>query len=72
MDVAELIWRRAHGGDRPLRVVHDPRFEHDVPMGNPHVGKARRLLGFETTTGVQDMLSEVIPWIGSELVTGRL
>lgn len=71
-ELAELIWRKIHGPDRPLRLVHDPAFEHDVQMRVPDVSKARRLLGFEATTGLEEMLDEVIPWIRDELMEGRI
>ena len=34
--------------------------------------KARRLLGFEATTTLDQMLDEVIPWIRDEIAQGRL
>ncbi len=45
-ELAELIWRKVHGPDRPLRLVSDPPYEHDVQMRVPDVGKARQVLGF--------------------------
>jgi nucleoside-diphosphate-sugar epimerase len=36
------------------------------------VTKAREILGFEATTTLDDMLDEVIPWIGDELAAGRI
>ena len=38
----------------------------------PDVSKAKRVLGFEATTTLDEMLDEVIPWIRSELETGAL
>src|SRR2546423_5989149 len=62
-ELASLIWRKVHGPDRPLRLVHDPGFEHDVQRRVPDVRKARERLGFEATTSLETMLDEVIPWI---------
>jgi nucleoside-diphosphate-sugar epimerase len=70
-ELATLIWRKVHG-DGPLRFVHDPPFPHDVQLRVPDVSKARRVLGFEATTTLDEMLDEVIPWIRSELETGAL
>jgi len=73
--VAELagrIWHKVHGPDRPLRLAHDPPFPHDVPRRVPDVQKARRVLGFEATTGLDEMLDEVIPWISAEMAAGRI
>ena len=70
-NLAETIWRTIHG-DRPLRIVHDPPFEHDVQRRVPDVRKARALLGFEATTGLDEMLDEVIPWLRAEISAGSL
>jgi UDP-glucose 4-epimerase len=72
LDLAEAIWSRIHGRDRPFRWVSDPPFEYDVRMRVPDVQKSRDVLGFEATTSLDSMLDEVIPWIGSELEAGRI
>ena len=38
----------------------------------PDVQKAKRVLGFEATTTLEEMLDEVIPWIRAELDEGRI
>ena len=70
-ELAELIWHKING-DRPLRLVHDEPFEHDVQRRVPDVTKAKRILGFEATTTLDEMLDEVIPWIRAELEEGRI
>jgi nucleoside-diphosphate-sugar epimerase len=70
-ELAEVIWRRING-DRPLRLMHDAPFEHDVQRRVPDVRKAKRVLGFEATTTLDEMLDEVIPWIRAELDEGRI
>ena len=65
-ELAAAIWRTVHG-ERPLRLVSDPPFPHDVQLRVPDTSKARRLLGFEATTTLEQMLDEVIPWIRSEI-----
>jgi len=71
-ELAAAIWRKIKGPDQPLRLVHDEPFEHDVQRRVPDVSKARRLLGFEATTTLDEMLDEVIPWLRSELAAGRI
>ena len=71
-ELAELIWRKVHGPDRPLRLVSDPPYEHDVQMRVPDVRKAREFLGFEATTSLEEVLDEVIPWIREEITAGRI
>ncbi|HEX8024810.1 MAG TPA: NAD-dependent epimerase/dehydratase family protein [Candidatus Limnocylindrales bacterium] len=70
LELAETIWRKVNGPDRPFRYVSDPPFEHDVAMRVPDVRKAREVLGFEATTTLDEMLDEVIPWIAAELGDG--
>jgi nucleoside-diphosphate-sugar epimerase len=72
LELAEAVWRTVHGPDRPLRVVNDPPFEYDVQLRVPDVRKARRLLGFEATTPLTEVLDEVIPWISAEIKAGRI
>lgn len=71
LELAELIWCKINR-DRSIRVVHDPPFEHDVQRRVPDVRKAKDVLGFEATTGLNAMLDEVIPWITAEMQAGRL
>jgi UDP-glucose 4-epimerase len=74
LELAERIWDKVHGpggpiGDgKPFRYVSDPPFDHDVQRRVPDVRKARNVLEFEAATTLDDMLDEVIPWIGRELV----
>jgi UDP-glucose 4-epimerase len=71
-ELAELIWRKVHGRNRPVRLVSDPPYEHDVQMRVPDVTKARELLGFEATTPLADVLDEVIPWVRDEIEAARI
>jgi len=72
LELAESIWRKVHGAERPLNFVSDPPYEHDVQMRVPDVRKAREVLGFEATTSLDEMLDEVIPWIREEIKAGRI
>jgi nucleoside-diphosphate-sugar epimerase len=72
LELAETIWRKVNGPDRPFRYVSDAPFEHDVQRRVPDVRKARDVLGFEATTTLDQMLDEVIPWIRAEVEAGAL
>ena len=72
LELATAIWHKVHGPERELRFVCDPPFEHDVQLRVPDVRKARQVLGIESTTSLDTMLDEVIPWIATELEAGRL
>jgi nucleoside-diphosphate-sugar epimerase len=56
----------------PFRYVSDPAFEHDVQKRVPSVEKAKRVLGFEATTSLDEMLDEVIPWIAQAIQDGTI
>ncbi|HEY1456505.1 MAG TPA: NAD(P)-dependent oxidoreductase [Candidatus Dormibacteraeota bacterium] len=71
-ELAETIWTKIHGAERPFRLVSDPPYEHDVKMRVPDVSKARELLGFEASTSLEEMLDEVIPWIRDEIQAGAI
>lgn len=70
-ELAERIWAKVNG-DRPLRLVHDDPFTHDVQLRVPDVAKARDVLGFEATTTLDEMLDEVVPWVASAVEAGVL
>jgi UDP-glucose 4-epimerase len=71
-ELAELIWLKVHGAQRPLNLISDPPYEHDVQRRVPDVRKARELLGFEAITSLDQMLDEVIPWVRDEIAAGRI
>jgi nucleoside-diphosphate-sugar epimerase len=70
LELAEVIWHKIRGPEEPLRYVSDRPFEHDVAKRVPSVEKAKRVLGFEATTTLGQMLDEVIPWVRDALKEG--
>jgi nucleoside-diphosphate-sugar epimerase len=72
LELAEAIWRKIKGPDVELRVVSDDPYDHDVQKRIPSVTKARDVLGFEATTGLDEMLDEVIPWIEMAIDEGSI
>jgi UDP-glucose 4-epimerase len=71
-ELAEVIWRKIKGEDVPLRLVHDDPFEYDVQRRVPATDKAKRILGFEAATSLEEMLDEVIPWISRAVEAGTI
>jgi UDP-glucose 4-epimerase len=63
LQLAENIWHRLRGPDVPFHYVSDEPFDHDVQKRVPAVEKAKRVLGFEATTTLDEMLDVVVPWI---------
>ena len=72
LELAELIWRKCRGADVPFRYTSDRPFTYDVQRRVPAVDKARNVLGFEATTGLSEMLDEVIPWIRTQIELGGI
>ncbi|HYB86930.1 MAG TPA: NAD-dependent epimerase/dehydratase family protein [Streptosporangiaceae bacterium] len=72
LELATLIWRKIKGAGTPLRVVHDEPFAYDVQRRVPSTDKAKRVLGFEATTTLDEMLDEVIPWISRAIDAGTI
>ncbi|HKF43977.1 MAG TPA: NAD(P)-dependent oxidoreductase [Thermoanaerobaculia bacterium] len=74
-ELARAIWQKVYGAGpsaRAFRFESDPPYPHDVARRIPDTSKARKILGFEATTGLSEMLDEVIPWIREEIAGGRL
>jgi UDP-glucose 4-epimerase len=70
LDLAEVIWRKIHGPERPFAVVSDTPYEHDVAKRVPDVTKAREVLGFTAATTLDEMLDVVIPWVRQAMADG--
>ncbi len=70
LELAERIWHKVHGDWPPFRYVSDEPFRYDVRCRIPAVDKARRLLGFEATTTLDEVLDEVIPWVAEQVEAG--
>ena len=71
-ELAELIWTKIKGPDTPLNVITDEPFAHDVQRRVPSTEKAKRILGYEATTTLSEMLDEVIPWIRGAISQGSI
>ena len=72
LELAELIWRKIHGSNKPFRFTSDPPFEYDVQERSPITEKAKKLIGFETTSSLSEILDEVIPWVAQQIEIGTI
>jgi len=72
LELATAIWGHVRGREAQLRTVCDPPFPHDVQRRVPSVEKAERLLGFRAQTGLDEILTEVIPWIERAISEGTI
>lgn len=72
LDLARHIWVKVHGDARPFRYVCEQPFAYDVRYRSPAVDKARRVLGFEAVTTLDEILDEVIPWVREQIRLGAI
>lgn len=70
LELAQTIWGKIK--DSPFRYVSDKPYEYDVRRRIPTTEKAKRLLGFEATTRLEDALDEIIPWIKNQIEIGGI
>jgi len=70
--LAEMIWDKIHKGAKPFAFVSDDAFEYDVQKRVPSTEKSKRVLGFEATTSLSEMLDLVIPWIANAVEQGNI
>jgi nucleoside-diphosphate-sugar epimerase len=70
-ELATMVWNVVQPG-RPLRIVCDDPFPHDVQRRQPDTSKAARLLGFQAETPLEQVILEVIPWIRQQMQLGKL
>jgi nucleoside-diphosphate-sugar epimerase len=72
LQLAELIWKKVHGGAKPFRYTSDEPYPYDVQKRIPDTTKARDVLGFTARTPLSEILDEVIPWIRQEIAANRI
>lgn len=72
LELAELVWRKIHGPNKPFCYQSDPAYEYDVQERSPATEKAERALGFRATTSLNQILDEVIPWIAEQIEVGKI
>ncbi|MBN1872036.1 MAG: NAD(P)-dependent oxidoreductase [Candidatus Omnitrophica bacterium] len=71
LELAELIWKKING-DRRFNYVSDRPYRYDVKKRIPDATKAKRLLGFEATTCLNEALDEIIPWVKKQVEIGNI
>ena len=64
LELAEMIWQKINGADKPFRYTSDAAFEYDVQTRVPDVStRPSGCWASRPTTTLDEMLDEVIPWI---------
>jgi nucleoside-diphosphate-sugar epimerase len=71
LELAEIIWKKVRPGV-PFRYTSDPPYQYDVQKRVPNVEKANRVLGFQATTPLSEVLDVVIPWVKQQVEYGNI
>merc|ERR1711933_369448 len=72
LQLAEIIWRKILGPDVPFEYTSDEPFAYDVQNRVPSVEKAKKLLGIECKTTLEEALDEVVPWVREQVSKGTI
>jgi len=71
LELANLIWTRINP-HRPFEYICDEPFTYDVQKRMPDTHKAKKILGFQAQTSLEEALDEIIPWIKKQVETGGI
>jgi nucleoside-diphosphate-sugar epimerase len=71
LELAELIWKKINK-DKTFKYISDKPFTYDVQKRVPATEKAKKILGFEAKTTLDQMLDELIPWIKQQIAIGGI
>jgi UDP-glucose 4-epimerase len=71
LELAEKTWKKIHP-EKPFRYTSDKPYPYDVQKRIPSVEKAKRLLGFEAATSLDEALDEIIPWVRQQIELGGI
>lgn len=71
LELAEIIWKKINP-DKPFSYISDEPFKYDVQKRIPSTDKAKNELGFEANTSLDEILTEVIPWVREQIEIGGI
>lgn len=71
LELAEIIWKKLRPGV-PFRYTSDPPYPYDVQKRVPTTEKAARLLDYQATTPLSEVLDTVIPWVKQQVDFGNI
>jgi len=71
LELSKLIWEKINPG-KPFNYISETPLTYDVQKRIPDTSKAKKLLGFEAKTNLDETLDIVIPWIKKQLKNGRM
>jgi len=71
LQLAKAIWKKING-NKPFHYVSGEAFTYDVQKRIPDTSKAKKMLGYEAKTTLDQMLDEAIPWIKEQVKLGGI
>lgn len=71
LELAQMIWEKIRPGV-PFRYIADAPYSYDVQKRVPDTQKAARVLGYQVTTPLSQVLDEVIPWVRQQIDFGNI
>jgi len=66
-EIARIIWEACDRDPDAFELEHLPTFTVDVQRRWPDVGKAKRLLGWESKIGVEEGVAQTVQWLRERL-----
>ncbi len=72
LELAETIWKKIKGKNAPFNYVSEKPFKYDVQKRITSTEKAKKILGYEAKTSLNEMLDEVIPWIVEQIKNNNI
>jgi len=66
-EIARIIWEACDRDPAAFELEHLPTFTVDVQRRWPDVGKAKRLLGWESKIGVEEGVAQTVQWLRERL-----
>lgn len=71
LQLAKIVWKKINPG-KPFRYICDKPFEYDVQKRIPDTSKAKKILNFEATTSLENVVDQMIPWIKIQIEKNRI
>ena len=71
IDAAKIIYNKINP-NKKLNIKFEKPYLYDVQKRSPNVDKAKKILGFEAKTTLDESLNEIIPWIKDQIKLGEI
>lgn len=71
LELAEMIWNKIRK-DKPFAYECEDPYTYDVQRRVPDCRKAKKMLGYEATTDLSEILDIVIPWVTEQVEKGTI